>query len=648
MARIPLEEALDYYGIPHWGGGYFGINPDGELTVRPTRDPAREIALPALVREARSRGLETPLIFRFPQILGKKVEELAGAFKNAIEEFNFKGAEYRPIFPIKVNQQRDVVEALISAGRRWGIGIEAGSRAEFIAALSLDLSPGALTVVNGYKDLETVRLGILGARTGRRVVLVMEKLFEVDVVLRAFAEAGPGPLPEIGFRVKLFARGAGRWSKSTGVTAKFGLSTSALLLGIQKLKDAGFVDQVSLIHFHIGSQIPEIRRLKGAIKEAARIYAKLRRRGVPLSVLNVGGGLAVDYDGSKTASDASCNYSVVEYANDVTYTVGEVCQEEKVPMPLLVSESGRFLTATHSVLVANVLGRISADPPPANGSNEDSAPRPIKEMKGMLRDISGKNYVEYYHDAVELRDEALTLFNVGIIGLEDRGLAEGLFWEIARRAVSFSRREKIPLEEFEEVERLLHEKYVVNFSVFQSTPDHWALEQLFPIVPMTRLREEPTNKAALVDITCDSDGEIDHFVDIKDVKETLALHDLPTSSEEPYDLAICLLGAYQDVMGDMHNLFGAPDEVTVMIDDDGKAQVARIERGDTVAGVLRVFGYHEDEVVETMRGRLQAKVATGELTSAEAAARLEGFSGLFTRATYLSLVDAAVPERTGS
>ncbi len=645
MARIALEDALEYYSIPHWGSGYFGINNDGELTVRPTRDSAREVSLPSLVREVRARGLETPLIFRFPQILEAKVDELAGAFKNAIEEFNFKGAEYRPIFPIKVNQQRDVVEALLSAGRKHGLGIEAGSRAEFMAALSLDLPPGALTVVNGYKDLETVRLAIAGARMGRRVILVMEKLFETDLVLRAFSDAGPGPLPEVGFRVRLFARGAGRWHKSTGVTAKFGLSTASLLDGISRMKAAGHLEQVSMVHFHIGSQIPEIRRIKGAIKEAARVYAKLRRRGVPLTVINVGGGLAVDYDGSKTASDASCNYSVNEYANDVTYTIGEVCQEEKVPMPLMVSESGRFLTAAHSLLIANVLGRISADPPPTNGINEESAPRPVKEMKAMLREISGKNYVEYYHDAVELRDEALTLFNVGLISLEDRALAEGLFWEIGRKAISFSRREKLPNEEFDELERQLHEKYVVNFSVFQSTPDHWALEQLFPIVPITRLREAPTTAAALVDITCDSDGEIDHFVDIKDVKETIALHEFNPDSPEPYDLAICLLGAYQDVMGDMHNLFGAPDEVTVTVAEDGRPQIVRVERGDTVAGVLRVFGYHQEEMTRTIRERLQRKVAEGVVGEKEANLLLDNFCGLFTRATYLSLVDSNVPAK---
>lgn len=645
MARIPLEEALEYYSIPHWGGGYFGINSEGELTVRPTRDPAREVSLPALVREVRARGLETPLIFRFPQILEGKVDELAGAFRNAIEEFNFRGAEYRPIFPIKVNQQRDVVEALLAAGRKHGLGIEAGSRAELMATLGLDLPPGALTVVNGYKDLETIRLGVIGARMGRRIVLVMEKLFEVDVVLRAFADAGPGPLPEIGFRLRLFARGAGRWHKSTGVTAKFGLSTAALLEGINRLRDAGYLEQLSTLHFHIGSQIPEIRRLKGAIKEAARVYAKLRRRGVPINVLNVGGGLAVDYDGSKTASDASCNYSVNEYANDVTYTIGEVCQEEKVPMPLIVSESGRFLTATHSLMVGNVLGRIAADPPPGNGIDEEKAPRPIKELKGMLRDLSAKNYVEYYHDAVELRDETLTLFNVGLVSLEERALAEGLFWEIGRRAITFSRREKIPNEEFEELERQLHEKYVLNFSVFQSAPDHWALEQLFPIVPIQRLREQPTNHAALVDITCDSDGEIDHFVDIKDVKETLALHDFNPESPEPYDLAICLLGAYQDVMGDMHNLFGAPDEVTVTIGPDDRPQIVRVERGDTVAGVLRVFGYHQEEMTQAIRRRLDDRVADGEITPTSSAALLDAFSGLFTRTTYLSLIDLGVPAK---
>ncbi len=638
MARIPVEEALDTYGISFWGAGYFSISPEGELTVRPTRDPRRELSLPRLVDQMRQQGLETPLLFRFPQIIANRVEELTGSFRAAMSEFGYDGAEYRPAFPMKVNQQREVIDALIEAGRPYHMGLEAGSRAELMAALALDLAPDALTVINGYKDLETIRLAILGARAGRRVVCVLEKGFELDLILRAFAEAGEGPLPEIGFRVRLFAKGAGKWWKSSGLTAKFGLTTTGLLEAVRRLADAGHLDRASMVHFHIGSQIPEIRRFKAAFREAARIYAKLRRLGVPVTILDVGGGLGIDYDGSKTASDASMNYSTAEYANDVVYTVKEVCTEEKVPLPTLVSESGRALVAYHSLLVANVLGRIAADHPPERLTAEPGEPRVVSEMKAMARDISAKTYLEYYHDATELREEMSTLFNIGMISLADRALAEGLYWDISRKALSFGRREKIPLEEFEDLERALHEKYVVNFSVFQSTPDHWALEQLFPVCPISRLRDEPTRPATLVDITCDSDGEMDHFVDIKDVKETLPLHNIDPHGEKAYDLGIMLLGAYQDVMGDMHNLFGMPDEVIVSVDEAGLPKIEKVVRGDTVADVLRIFGYPQEEMIGRMRGALARRVAAGELQETQAERLLESYSALFTRGTYLSRI----------
>lgn len=636
MSRIPVEEALDTYNIALWGGGYFSINNEGELTVRPTRDPEREVALPKLVAEMRRRGLETPLLFRFPQIVANRVAELVGAFRGAMAEFGYEGAEYLPAFPMKVNQQREVVDALIQAGRDFKMGLEAGSRAELMAALALDVSPGALTVVNGYKDLETMRLAILGARCGRRVVIVIEKQFEIEPLLRAFEEAGPGPLPEVGFRVRLFARGAGKWWKSSGVTAKFGLTTEGLLEVVRRLADAGHLDRASMVHFHIGSQIPEIRRFKTAFREAARFYAKLRRLNVPVSILDVGGGLAVDYDGSKTASDASMNYSIAEYANDVVYAVKEVCAEEKVPLPSLVSESGRALVAYHSLLVANVLGRITSDAAPERLEASLNEPRVVSELRSIVRDINAKNYLEYYHDAGELREEMSTLFAIGMISLADRSMTEGLYWEIARRALAFARREKVPLEEFEELERALHEKYVVNFSVFQSTPDHWALDQLFPIVPIQRLREAPDHQATLVDITCDSDGEIDKFIDIKDIKETLPLHAIEAHQEEPYDIAFTLLGAYQDVMGDMHNLFGMPDEVLVTVGDDGEARVEKVVRGDTVTDVLRIFGYPHEELLGSVRAALMRRVALDELSEDEAERLLASYGALFTRGTYLS------------
>lgn len=637
--RLPVEEALDIYDIHLWGAGYFGISAEGELTVRPVRNPRLEVSLPRVVADLRRQGHETPILFRFPQILHTSVDEMVRAFRAAMDEFGFHGGDYSPTFPMKVNQNRHVVEALLAAGRPSRLGLEAGSKPELMAALAMDVAPGALTTINGYKDPETLALAIMGARMGRRVVIVVEKPFEVELILRAFEKAGDGPLPEVGLRVRMFARGAGKWRESSGLTAKFGLTTAALLAAVGQFRAAQQLDRLSMVHFHIGSQIPDIRRLKAAFREGARIYAKLRKMGVPLSILNMGGGLAVDYDGSKTASDASRNYSIAEYANDAVYIVKEVCLEERVPYPLITTESGRALTAYHSLLVTNVLARITPDLPSQNGGKGGTREhaRVVQELRSMLEDMSGKNYREYFHDATEQRDEMATLFNHGLITMEDRGLAEQLFWDIARRALSFARREKIPLEEFQELEQALDQKYIVNFSVFQSVPDHWALEQLFPIVPISRLREPPEHKATLCDITCDSDGQIDHFVDIKDVKEVLPLHD-PIPGE-PYDLAICLLGAYQDVMGDLHNLYGAPDEVHVSIDEEGRTRIDRIVPGDTIADVLGVFRYEQQKLVEGVGRQLTAQVEAGNLAAERPEALLAAYRDLFAKGTYLKQSD---------
>jgi len=633
--RLPVEEALDIYDIHLWGAGFFGISPEGDLTVRPTRDPRLGLSLPRVVADLRRQGHDTPLLFRFPQILHTSVDEMVKAFRAAMDEFGFHGGDYSPTFPMKVNQNRWVVEALLAAGRPSRIGVEAGSKPELMAALALDVAPGALTTLNGYKDSETLDLAIMGARMGRRVVIVIEKPFEVDLLLRAFEKAGDGPLPEVGLRVRMFARGAGKWRESSGLTAKFGLTTGALLEAVAAFRAAGQLERLAMVHFHIGSQIPDIRRLKSAFREGARIYAKLRKMGVPLSILNMGGGLAIDYDGSNTASDASRNYSIAEYANDAVYIVKEVCLEERVPYPLITTESGRALTAYHSLLVTDVLARITPDLRTGNGGKGATREhaRVVQELRSMLEDMSGKNYREYFHDATEQRDEMVTLFNHGLVTLEDRALAEQLFWDIARRALAFAKREKIPLEEFQELEQALDQKYIVNFSVFQSVPDHWALEQLFPIVPTSRLRETPEHKATLCDITCDSDGQIDHFVDIKDVKEVLPLHD-PIPGE-PYDLAICLLGAYQDVMGDLHNLYGAPDEVHVSIDAEGRTRIDRIVPGDTVADVLSVFHYEEDALVAAVERQLATQVEAGALPAEAAKALVAEYRGLFSRGTYL-------------
>ncbi len=624
MARISLEEALERYGIARWGDGFFSVSRQGELLVLPTREPRRAVSLPALVDRLRAEGTGTPLLFRFPQVLEARVRELADAFAAAREEFNYAGA-YRPAYPLKVNQKRVVVETLFRAGRDHGMALEAGSRAELMLALGMGLPPGTMVIVNGYKDRRTLRLAVLGARLGLDVVVVLEKLFEVDRLLEAFADAGEGPLPLVGLRTRLYARGAGRWWKSSGITAKFGLTTSSLLAAIERLRAAGHGDRVRFLHFHLGSQIPEIRRLKAAFREGARTWARLRKMGVPLEYLDVGGGLAVDYDGSRTSSDASRNYSLEEYANDVVFFTGEVATEEGVPHPVLLSESGRALTAHHALLVADVLGRIGADPPPPEDVEvPPDAPLMLRELATLREQIGAKTWREYWHDAVEHRDEMVTLFNIGLIDLPQRALAEQLFWEIARRALAWARKERTLPPEFEQLEKALHEKYIVNFSVFQAAPDHWALDQLFPVVPLRRLREEPTVRASLVDITCDSDGAIERFIDVKDVREALDLHEPEgCPGGRPYDLALCLLGAYQDVMGDQHNLLGAPAEVHVTVDEEGNPRLERVLPPEPAAGVLADFGWDAEELAaraeEALRGRGTAGVDADLLADYRAA-----------------------------
>ncbi|RMF73773.1 MAG: biosynthetic arginine decarboxylase [Acidobacteria bacterium] len=632
--RLPLDEAHELWGLHLWGDGLFGIDDAGALTLRPTGPAGPAVAVGPVVEQAIAAGLTTPLVLRFPQLLAWRIDALCGAFDAALAEFGVAGGTYRPVYPLKVNQRRPVVEALVEAGRPRSLSVEVGSRAELHAALALDLAPDAMVVVNGYKDRATLELAILGARAGRRVVVVLEKLFELDALLAAYEQADPGPLPEIGLRARLYARGAGKWWKSTGVTAKFGLTTTALLSAVDRLDRAGRLDLVRMLHFHIGSQVPEIRRFKTAFREAARMYARLRARGVPLEILNLGGGLAVDYDGSRTASDASMNYSLQEYANDAVFLVDEVCREENVPFPMLVSESGRALTAHHALLITDVIGTIEADPPAEDEPVSPDAPRVLREMAHLAANITAKNYREYFHDAVLLRDEMITLFNVGLVGLADRARVQGHFWRVCRAALRFARRERVPSEEFEQLERALDEKFVCNFSVFQSVPDHWALGQLFPIVPVERLREPPRRSATLVDITCDSDGEIARFVDPQLVRDHLALHAPADDRGRPYRLAVALVGAYQDVMGDMHNLFGTPAEADVIV-EGGVPRIREARPGDSAARALELSGWDPAELTKRLAAALDARVGSGALPAGERDAMLDRWRRSLARSTYL-------------
>ena len=627
--RFTTDDAVNIYGLDGWGNGYFAIGEDGHLLVTPTREPARSIDVLRVVEDLAKRGIKTPVLLRFPQLLEGQVNELAQSFANAIREYNYR-ERYHPVFPIKVNQQRAVVEGLVRSGWSAGLGLEAGSRPELLAAIALELSPDALIICNGFKDQAYLRMASSACRLGKQVVVVIEKPFEVDQILEMAAHEPV--LFKIGFRIRLQAKGSGMWEKSGGFTSKFGLTTLQLLSGLEKLTASGLRSQLALLHFHIGSQITEIRKVKTAVREAARIYAKVRKLGADVSYLDVGGGLGIDYDGSKTSSDASVNYSVQEYANDVVFGIQEVCDEEHVPPPRIVSESGRMLVAYHSMLVTDVRAAVSGlepDPPALTGREAQI----VQDLADAAKKISVKNYREFYHDAIEYRDQMYSLFNLGMLGLEERGKGEMFFREVATKAVRFAKSAKFVADEFQELETKLHDKYICNFSVFQSVPDHWALDQLFPIIPVHRLNEEPTHRATLADITCDSDGEVEKFVDLKDIKDALEVHELKEG--EPYYLAFALVGAYQDTMGDMHNLFGRVNEAEVILGPKGAPVVTDVRRGEPASETLACFGYDRADLAEAVKAQLRERTNRGEISEEDAAAFLENYTARLSQYTYL-------------
>lgn len=630
MEGFSIEDAVNLYGLDSWGSGYFGVNEHGRLEVIPSKNNGHRIDVLQTIEDLRKSRLKTPLLLRFPQILATQVKCLMGAFSRAIEEFQYQ-EKYYPVFPMKVNQNRSVVESLLEAGYSYNLGIEVGSKPELMASLAMPLSENALTICNGFKDQEHLETVSLGLRLGRKIIVVIEKPFELNPLLK-LAESGQ-PMPWVGFRIKLNAKGSGFWEKSGGSASKFGLTTSQLLQAIDRLSEAGLLNHLKMFHFHIGSQITEIRRIKSAIKEAARIYAKTRKMGVVVEYLNVGGGLGIDYDGSKTSSDASVNYTMDEYANDVIYNIADVCENEHVPHPKIVSESGRSLVAYHSMLVMDVRDQVSE-----NSSRKPSfsgkEPQVVDELLYIHKNISVKNYREFYHDAVERREELNSLFNLGMLELEDRAKGEWLYWATARKAVKYSKSAKFVADEFVELESRLYGKVICNFSVFQSIPDHWALDQLFPVMPIHRLNEKPTQRATIVDITCDSDGEVDKFVDLKDIKSALEVHEL--RKDEPYYLAFLLIGAYQDTMGDLHNLFGTVHEAQVIVDTNGKVVIQDAQKGDTIGKTLEYYGFEPSKLTKTIKGKLQEKITQNQMTTQEAAKLIEEYKSRFQKYPYLS------------
>lgn len=632
-----IDETIEKYGIYNWGADYFGVNRKGNLTVHAPESDNLTADVKEIIDDLRKRGINTPILLRFPQLLFGQIRKLQTAFKKSIKEFEYEGG-HLCVFPMKVNQNRAVIEEYLREGSRFNFGLEAGSKAELYAALGLEQSADSLLVLNGFKDRDFIQLAFAGASAGKNVVIVIEKLSELDHTLaiaeKASAENPGAELPMIGVRVKLYSKGSGKWEKSGGEAAKFGLTTTEILEVIRRLQEAGRIDMLRLLHFHIGSQLTDIKRIKNAMKEAARTYAKIRKMQIPIQYLDVGGGMAVDYDGSRTSFESSANYNAREFANDVIYVIKTVCDDENVPHPTIIQESGRYLSAYHAILVTNIQDEIETvveSLVPMTMEVDD--PQIVHELYDLRETINAKNYREYYHDALENRDELFTMFNLGLISLEAKGKGEVLFWDICEKADGFAQLKKYVAEEFGELRQLMCAKYLANFSVFRSMPDNWALEQLFPIVPIHKLNKKPTEYATLCDITCDSDGIVDKFVDLHDVKSVLELHKLVKG--EPYYLAMMLVGAYQEVMGNNHNLFGVPHEAHIFIGEDGYI-IKKVIYGATLGDAVSAVRFDAVHLHDTFRRAVLQRVKEGLLSNTEGSKVIEFYEDQVESYTYLT------------
>ena len=630
--KSAIAEIAQTYGIENWGAGYFSVNSKGNLVVHPSENSNRSADVKAIVDELIKRKVQLPLIIRFPQLFANQVRVMNRSFTNAMKEFEYKG-KHLAVFPMKVNQRRQVIEAYLEEGTKYNYGLECGSKAELYAGLALEQADESLLVCNGFKDDSFIDLAYIGTQLGKNVVIVIEKLNELPKVIERTKATGVRPM--LGMRVRLYSRGSGRWEKSGGEQSKFGLTTSELLLAIKALRDAGMIDLLRVMHFHIGSQITQIKRVKAGVKEAARVYAKIRKMGIDVDHLNVGGGAGVDYDGSKTSFESSANYTLQEFANDVVYTIKTVCQEEGVPEPNIITESGRILVAYHAILITNIVDEIETVHGIKNITINDDEPQVVNELHDLYRTMNAKNFLEYYHDALEHKEELFTLFDLGYINLEHRAKGEVLFWEVCDKANKFAMDKHHQSEEFDDLRKLLSAKYLCNFSVFRSLPDHWAIDQLFPIVPIHRLNEVPTDRATLVDITCDSDGVVDKFVDLHDVKEVLEVHDLKPG--EPYYLAMMLVGAYQEVMGNFHNLFGTTNEAHIIIDKDGEYHISKVIHGSPVGEMLTFARYEQEFLQKGFRKLLNREIKKGKLTEVKADTLLEDYDGYYDSYTYLDM-----------
>jgi arginine decarboxylase len=619
------------YGIENWGEGYFSVNQQGNLVVRPDRGE-KEIDVSLLVDSLVSRGINVPVLLRFDGIIRDRIQRIALAFSKAIEESGYAG-RYRGVFPVKVNQQRHVVDCVRKAGRDSFLGLEVGSKPELIAVLAMHDTPDSLLLCNGYKDKEYIELALMSRRLGRRAIIIIEQLSEVDQILNISAQLGIDA--EVGLRMKPMTKGTGRWEGSAGDQAKFGLSTSEIMYAIEAFKKQGRTDWIKLLHFHVGSQITSIGAIKKVLKEATRMFTEVATLCPSLSFFDVGGGLAVDYDGSKTNFDSSMNYTVEEYARDVVYAISEACTEAKIAAPDIVTEAGRAITAHHALLIAEVVDVAptldvvtTVTPPPSDHSI-------LKDLEEMHNNLNIKNLQETLHDVLGQREEILSRFIQGDISLAERAWADTTFWHTIGKIDNLSKALKYMPEDLEGISEWLKDTYFCNFSVFQSMPDSWAIDQLFPILPIRRLNEEPSRRAILADMTCDSDGKVDRFIDLKDVKRFINLH--PMKNGVPYYVGMFLLGAYQEILGDLHNLFGDTNAVHVDLDETGQPVLTHVVEGDCVREALSYVQYEPQDLMERLRVSIERSLREGMLTTEDSAKLQKRYKDALEGYTYLSV-----------
>ena len=632
-----IQNSSALYGLDRWGEPYFAINGRGHISVQPQGERGGSLDLVDLVSELRGRNLGLPLLIRFDDILEDRLERLHAAFERAISQYGYQG-RYQGVFPVKCNQQRHVVEELVSCGRRWNFGLEAGSKAELLIALSLLDDPDALLICNGYKDRLYIETAILARRLGRQPVVVIEQPDEVDRIIEASGSLGAAPY--IGVRAKLSSRSTGRWGSSVGDKAKFGLSIPDLLTTVERLRDHDLLKDLRLLHFHIGSQINDIAVLKDALQEAAQIYVELRQLGAPMGFLDVGGGLGIDYDGSRTATAASTNYSLQNYANDVVATVRECCEPNGVEVPTLVSESGRAIASHFSLLVFDVLGSSALPASIPDPAAEE--PLTVRNLRETLATIQGLpdttdsrlgRLQEAWNDALKFKQDALAAFRLGYMGLPDRATAEQLTWACADAIARQLPEQGAVPEELSALRSALAGTYYANLSIFRSAPDTWAIDQLFPVLPIQRLDQRPTRLANLADLTCDSDGRLDRFIGDGQPKPLLELHDL--AHGEPYLIALFLSGAYQEVMGNLHNLFGTTNAVHIRLSPGGSYRVDHVVRGDTNADVLEAMEHDPRALLERLRVAAEAAISAGQLRIDESRRLLDHLESSLRQTTYL-------------